>query len=391
MKYYLLVFCFAVLFCGIFVVTATASETRVLTMGQTGVFMYDNSNVVLFPGAMMRYGNEIVTELRLKDTESLFSAEVRLPFNSYMVGVNFNRPISFFNPGVGMNISLNQTSDIYFGTPLGGNNLGVRLSYGRDGFNQDSTLIQPMVEESARYLEIAAGYSSDKYDAAISFELPSVTSEVSGDKDEYSGTGINLNGRYFYPYDAEMVLIPVVQVRFGSATRKTDMGVGVPQRELDYSLLNFNLGIGLNYELNANSLLIFAIDPFAYGKLTTKLKGIGGGETTITTTSIPRMYLGAETSISSWLTGRIGANRAYQTVTTKLKPAQGTAEETSYQTSPYNVSFGLGLRFGKFLIDLDINDGFFFEGPNLISGQMRDFSNRVSISYLFSNQEGSQK
>ena len=113
-------------------------------------------------------------------------------------------------------------------------------------------------------------------------------------------------------------------------------------------------------------------------------------ESTITTTSFPRLYLGAEAQIKPWITGRIGANRAYQKVTEKFKPTGGEEVEQSYQTSPYNVTFGLGLKFGKFLIDLNINDGFFFEGPNLISGRVRDFSNRVSVSYLFGNNERSK-
>src|SRR4030042_3958523 len=159
----------------VLMINSQASETRVFSMGQTGVFMDDNSNIVFFPGTVMNYGNEIVTELRLKDTERLFSAEVGLPRNSHMFGLNLNRPISLYNPGGGTFISLNQTSDLYFGTKLGGNNLGVRLSYGRDGYNQDSTLIQPKIEESARYLEIAGGYSTDVFDAAISFELPSIS------------------------------------------------------------------------------------------------------------------------------------------------------------------------------------------------------------------------
>jgi hypothetical protein len=358
-------------------------------MGQTGVFIYDNSNVTLFPGAVMRYGSEIVTELRLKDTESVYSAEVRLPVNSFMLGLNFNRPIMMFNPGVGQNISLNNTSDIYFGTGLGGNDLGIRLSMGRDGFTRDSIPFgPPRLEESARYIEVAGGLSSDLYDASVSVELPSISSEEGNLKDEFSGNMINLRGRYFYDYDSKMQFVPVVQFGFGSGTRKTDQPANQPQAEADYSLLSINLGVGLNYQVGDNSILIIAIDPYSYYKTKEDEKDVA--ESTITTTSFPRLYLGAEAQIKPWITGRIGANRAYQKVTEKFKPTGGEEVEQSYQTSPYNVTFGLGLKFGKFLIDLNINDGFFFEGPNLISGRVRDFSNRVSVSYLFGNNERSK-
>jgi hypothetical protein len=358
-------------------------------MGQTGLFMYDNSNVVFFPGAVMRYGSQVVTELRLKDSESSFSADVRLPVNSYMLGLNFNRPINVLNPGVGLNISLTNTSDLYFGTKLGDNDLGIRLSLGRDGFTQDSTGVNPKLEESARFVEIAGGYSSDIYDASISFSLPSIESELSGLKDEYSASLLDLLGRYFYQYDSKMQLVPVVRLLFGSGSRKTEIGGGAPQAETDYSLLNLNLGLGLNYQISENSLIIIAIDPYDYNKVSAKVKE--GTETTTTTTTFPRLYLGAETSIRNWLIARVGANRGYQQVTTKTKPPGQNETEVSFQTSPYNVSFGLGLQFGRFLIDLDVNDGILFEGPNFLSGTFRDFSNRVSVTYNFGNDERSKK
>jgi hypothetical protein len=370
-------------------IPVVASETRALSMGQTGPFMYDNSNVVLFPGAVMRYGNEVVTELRLKDAESQFSAEVRLPMNSYMFGLNFNRPIMMFNPGVGQNISLNNTSDIYFGTQLGDNDLGLRLSLGRDGYNRDSiSVFQPKLEESARYLEFAGGLSSDYYDASVSLQLPSISSKQGTLEDKFSGNMINLAGRYFYDYDLNMKFVPVVQFGFGSGTRKTDLPAGQQQAEVDYSLLNINLGVGLNYQITENSILIVAIDPYGYSKQKESIKE--GNESTITTTTLPRLYLGAESYIKPWIVGRIGANRTYLKTTDKEKPFGGNETETSYQTSEYSVTFGLGLKFGRFLIDLNVNDGFFFEGPNFISGRIRDFSNRVSISYLFGNNERSK-
>ncbi len=374
------------------VLPVSASETRVFSMGQTGVFMYDNSNIVLFPGAVMRYGNEIVTELRLKDDQSVFSADVRLPMNSYMFGLNFNRPIMMFNPGVGTNISLDNTSDLYFGTELAGNDLGIRFSLGRDGFTRDSIPVpfgSPKLEESARYIEVAGGYSTDLYDASVSLELPSISSKTGNLEDKYSGNLINLNGRYFYDYDAKMKFVPVVGLGFGSASRKTDVGGGNPQEKIDYSLLSFNLGVGLNYQISESSILIVAIDPYGYSKLKEDEKDVA--ESTTITTTLPRLYLGGETTIKPWITGRIGANRAYQKVTEKTKPSGGTEFEQSYQTSVYNVTFGLGLKFGRFLIDLNINDGFFFEGPNFISGRIRDFSDRVSVSYLFGNDERSKK
>ena len=361
---------------------SNASETRVFSMGQVGLFMHDNSNVTPFPGTIMRYGNEVVTELRFKDFEPSYSAEVRIPINSYMVGFNFNRPLFITTPGIGNFVQLTNTSDFYVGTQLMDNDVALRVSLGRDGFNRDSTLGVPMLDESATYLEFAGGFSSDNIDAALSLELPKIKSETGNLKDEWSGTGINAMGRYFYQLNEQMQAVPVVAFGTSSTTRKTDQPAGLPQLETDFSTTRLNVGIGLNYELNEDNLIVLAVDPFGLFKVSSDVKDVG--ETITTTTTLPRLYLGVETKVKGWLVGRIGANRAYQTIKTENKPAQGDAFETSFQTSAYNVSFGLGIQFGKFLIDLDINDGMLFEGPNFISGQLRDLADQVSVSYVFS-------
>jgi hypothetical protein len=225
------------------------------------------------------------------------------------------------------------------------------------------------------------------FDASLSIELPSADSEVSGLKDEVSGMLFNLKGRYFYEYTSKIKFVPVVQLGFGSGSQ-TDQIAGQPQVETDLSQMYINLGVGMNYQVAENSVLIVAIDPFGYSQFKQDIKD--QGEITTTTTTIPRLYLGAEANISSWLTGRIGANRGYQSITTETTPQGGTKVETNSQSSPYNVSFGLGMHFGNFLIDFDINDGMLFEGPNIISGRLRDLSNRVSVTYLFGNNERSK-
>lgn len=375
-------------------VSLFASETRVFSMGQVGLFTHDNSNVTPFPGLIMNYGNEAVTELRFKDLEPSFSAEVRIPINSYMIGVNFSRPIFIVTPAVGLGfVRLTNTSDLYFGTELMGHNAGFRVSLGRDGFKQDSipAIFQPQLDESARYLEIAAGFSSDNYDVGLGLEFPSIKSEritlppdsVKTLKDEWSGTGINLSGRYFYELNEKMQAVPVLTFGTASTTQKTDQPGTLPQLETDFSTLIFNLGVGLHYQLDEDNLIILALDPLGIVKTTSDVKDFG--ETITTRTILPRLYLGVEAKIKKGIVGRVGANRSYETRKTEFKPAEGDGSETSFQTSPYNVSFGLGIKMGKFLIDLDINDGMFFEGPNFISGQLRDMANRVSISYLFSN------
>nr|HQU71910.1 hypothetical protein [Calditrichia bacterium] len=56
-----------------------ASESRTQSMGQTGIFLKDNSNVTLFPGSTMLYRNLVIAELREYYDENSFSAGIHLP------------------------------------------------------------------------------------------------------------------------------------------------------------------------------------------------------------------------------------------------------------------------------------------------------------------------
>jgi hypothetical protein len=348
-------------------------------MGQVGNFIHDNSNIRMFPSTMLRYNNELVTELRVKDNETFYSAEARIPINNdYMIGVNFNRPISFFNPGIGNNITLNQTSDLYVGTKLAMGDAALRISLARDGFKDDGT---PETDESARYLEFAGGLSTELYDGSASIVLPSMESNIGELKDKWGGFGLNLYGRYFHEVSKKIQYVPVVMFGFSSSTEEMTPGANQDKVETDYGTMSLSVGFGIHYLIDQENTVVLAIDPFGYSKTSSDTKG--SSETTTTRTTLPRLYLGLETKVKSWLVGRVGANRAYVTQTVETKPDQGDKSETTQQFSPYNVTFGLGISLGKILIDIDINDALLFEGPNFISGRTRDMVNRVSVSYAF--------
>ena len=47
-----------------------ATETRVGSMGGVGFYMRDNSNIFVFPGTFYSYANQVVGELRVRETQS---------------------------------------------------------------------------------------------------------------------------------------------------------------------------------------------------------------------------------------------------------------------------------------------------------------------------------
>jgi hypothetical protein len=360
------------------------SETRTFSMGQMGLFVRDNSNVIPFPGTLLMYNNEIMTELRIKDAENQFSGGVHLPFmkSGAMVGVYLNRPLLPMDPlGVGNNVAILSSTDLLYGMRVGNNNLGFRLSYAADAFEQDF----PEVDKTARYIELAGGLSSRTLDLGVNVFMPSIDNKTVTGDDEWSAIGVGANGRYFYEVSENMEYVPVVIVGFTSGSRDFNPAAGASQKT-DFSAYNVTLAGAMNYKVDENNLIILGIQAYSVAGTSTDQQNIG--ETIQTTTIFPAVHLGAETQIASWLTGRIGAYQAFQTSTIEFKPDGGLSSKSSSSASFLNFTFGLGIEVGQFLIDLDLNDGTLFEGPNILSGRTRDVFNRVSVTYQFGKQKG---
>lgn len=367
-----------------FAFEAMGSETRTLSMGGVGVFIKDNSNVTPFPGTLLDYNNQMYTELRNKDNQTSFTGGIHLPVlnTGFVAGIHINRPIMPVDQfGAAPNIQLNQVSDILFGMEMGGNNLGFRLSYGADGFSQDSTVGQTKIEENGRYLELGAGISNKQFDVGVTVAMPAIINETGQTKTELSGLGFGVNGRYFHKLSSKLQVVPVVLFYTMSGTGEFDPGGGGTKGEADYTEMFYDIAGALHYQIDEESQIIAGLGLYTNHSTNTKIKD--GPENTLTYTSIPVIYLGGETRISSWLVGRMGAYQNFETETTKFKPFGGTETETSSSTSYVNFSFGLGMEVANFLIDVDINHGSFFEGTYLLSGRMRDIFNRVSVTYNF--------
>jgi hypothetical protein len=361
------------------VIGAFATETRTFSLGQTGLFLRDNSNVIPFPGTLLYYNNQIITELRIKDAENQFSGGVHLPFmkSGAVAGVYLNRPLLPMDPlGVGNNVALLRTTDLMYGMKLGGNNVGFRLSYASDAFEQDA----PDIEESARYIEAAGGISDKKYDLGVNFYMPSIENKTDFADDEYSAFGFGVNGRYFYSVSEKMEYVPVVVIGYTSGSQEYKPDVGSTEKT-DFSAFAVTIAGAMNYQVDENNLIILGVQPYSQTSTTIDVENLG--ETSTTATIFPAIHLGGETRITSWLSGRIGAFQAFQTIATEFKPEGGTTTKSSSSSSFLNFSFGLGVEVGNFVIDFDLNDGTFFEGPYILGGRVRDTFNRVSVTYNF--------
>ncbi|MBN2010894.1 hypothetical protein JW960_16215 [candidate division KSB1 bacterium] len=369
-----------------FMPSAFATETRVQTMGGVGYFIQDNSNIFYFPGTINKYSNQVVSELRVKNTDNSYSVGAHLPFGASgdIYGIYLNQPINMpadLVSDITPHLTLDRSATLFFGRKLTDYDLGLLFSFATDRWSDDTGADKE--EESARHIGIGAGISNEMMDAGLKVELPSITWKEGQEKDHLGGFAIGLDGRYFIQQTSTMQLVPFGMFYYGSGAREYDPGSGADKTEIDYKQMNMKFAIAANYKLNKNNIAVLALEVFGMDKTTSDQKNVG--ESIDKTTTMPGLYLGIESTVKPWLVGRIGAQQLYQSESNEVKPEGGTKAESSDYMNVFNVSFGLGIKLGSFALDASLNEGVLFDGPHFISGYANNITHRLSIIYDLSN------
>ena len=355
-------------------------------MGGVGYFTRDNTNIFYFPATINDYSGQIIAELRTKNTQDTYTLGGNFNIGGNKVfGAYLNRPINLALLDFASNYSINidnveisNTTDLFLGMPFGDWSLGGRLSVAFDSYKQDSTGFTNGDEESASYINLGLGASNENTDVGVYFEMPHAKStEDNGQEDKISGTGFGIAARTFMGEKTKFV--PMGLLNFGSA--KYEHTVANVTSKIDFSSMNLALGAGINYDIRENAMLVVAVEALGISKVKSDIDG--GTETTITVTDLPGIYMGAESQINKWLTGRLGAVQVMQKVVTKMKPQAGSETEESARQKEFHLTFGIGIAVGDFDLDLSLNEGLLFDGPNFISGTTETISDKISITYEF--------
>jgi hypothetical protein len=288
-------------------------------------------------------------------------------------------------------VSLDRVTNLFLGTKMSGFDLGLNLKIGLDSYTEANQVYGTDTvdnKESARYIALAGGISNEKMDLGLLVELPAVSSEpgtgsiYSDSKSTFDGFGLGFNGRFWLEKKDKFQLLPVVVAYYGSASR--DIKTGGPldtTMTTDYGRLNLAGGLGINYQLNEDNLLVIGLEAVGYAKESEEAKN--DYKSSITTMTLPGIYFGLESKISKWLVGRLGAAQVFQSFTDTYEPQGGTKTESTTYSTQFKMTFGLGITFGNFLLDAAFNEGLLFDGPYFISGTAEPIANRLSITYNF--------
>ena len=88
--------------------------------------------------------------------------------------------------------------------------------------------------------------------------------------------------------------------------------------------------------------------------------------------------LGFESKIFSWLDGRFGAYRNWESF--KIKSVEG---EPKYNATYTRTYLGTSVHWNRFRLDALVEPAFIQKGPNFISGRTSDLFSQVSLIYEF--------
>ncbi len=362
-------------------VATQATETRVTSLGGTGFFIKDNTNIFFFPATILEYQNQVVGELRFPGANNTYTIGSHLQLGNGVLGVYLNNP-TWVNPpsnelGHWSNVELTRKLDVFYGFKTSSLNWGFRLSLLFDRYDSGGDNAE---KESAHYLAFSAGISKENLDAGFLLELPKLHWELNQASDDWSGFGMGLYGRYFYDLNSTIQLIPVGTFYLSPTSIEYNPGIsGVETTTQDLSHTKFSLGVGIKYLLNKKNFFILGTEILGYEK--TKMKE-QSNEGSLSYLTFPAFYAGLETWLSSWLIARVGATQVYRKETLSYK-FEGSESSSDTYTSGFKMYFGLAVALRHFRLDFAINERLFFAGPNFISGTQEPLSNRISLIYNF--------
>jgi hypothetical protein len=244
---------------------------------------------------------------------------------------------------------------------------------------------------------------------------PPVAPALSGNEEiNATGTEIGLNARLFMKLNEKFTLVPMA--RFTTFSYEPEVKYAIPAgRKLNakpdkYSRTDFEAGVGTNVNVPGGRLfagLSFELFSLKHDYSTFRSPATAGDldardtnvvQTTKNTTkivSLPKVTIGAEFDIASWLTGRLGYFKAFASRTITTEPTGALKDEDSdtynFQFYPtYGLamndqllSLGLGLHFDRFALDGYLAEGWLADGPYVLSGENNTMFCVLSMSYCF--------
>ena len=386
-----------------------ATTARVRSLANTGDYYSDDSNVNRWLSTLPSYANQVNAELgfwnqtggpTLSDSRGLqwiFGAgkwgTYRITLNEnaldhagfWMINPFYNNFLSgsagnlggFAIPGAAAATPIN-TFDLAGGWEIGDNMaLGVNFTRSRWSLKSTDSATPPAenVEVDNTYTTLGAGFSWTNNETMVLDLLLNLGfaggSALFGEETQAnpkaewdSNSAFDLAGRFFWDWKDD-ITVPI-KAEFISAdySAKPVSQIGTPSGD---KMSAFQLGVGVDLDVNQDHMLVFAVEitsmswEFSNAAATAGDPAVTDTLSEISTSVLPTFRLALESSITSWLTTRIGAARHMVKQTYK----QQTGDETeltdgvptplgSIDEAAFEWFLGVGFTVAEWTIDAEL-------------------------------------
>jgi hypothetical protein len=233
----------------------------------------------------------------------------------------------------------------------------------------------------------------------VGFNSVEGTNNPSGQPSKLSmdgGTELGLDVRGEYPVHSRWTVVPRLRwYTFSWGMNQVRNGVPAsPNPASEYSHDEYELGVGLNYQ--RESVLIAGGLSLQQTILVSDYKSSASSNKTTTTISdLPKINLGAEIRLASWLEARVGYFDRLASTETAVKNSAGTTTTTVTSELPWygdpnglsanqqRITIGIGIGVAGLCFDATLGEGYFLNGPWPLSGTAQQMFGVASISYRF--------
>jgi hypothetical protein len=239
------------------------------------------------------------------------------------------------------------------------------------------------------------------FDAAVLLGLNSVdgTYTASGQTSKLSmvgGTELGIDARTEYTLNGYWTLVPRIRwYTFSWGMNQVKNGVtALPDPVSEYSHNEYEIGVGGNYQ-NENVLVVGGVS-YQQTVLESNYKTPGASsKTTITIVDLPKINLGAEIRLASWLVARLGYFDQLASTETAVETGSGKTTSTLSSELPWygdpnglsaaqqRLTLGIGINVSGLCFDGTMGEGYFLNGPWPLSGTAQQMFGVVSLSFCF--------
>jgi hypothetical protein len=413
-------------------VSAFATNTRVLTLGETNNILHDDANIWLFPSRINMYPDIAVAEFGYYDImdASVSGAEqygygeiaqlgvhwkfnqnnpwvlgtyyyasgVRYPYVNGMDDLGGMLRLPSYNPVPISPPDDNQRIDLFYGRQLGDNQFGFHFGALQSGYKDDLTT--DMDQRSVGQYNIDLGLTSmeEKLDLSAGLILwnykdkltYSPTAGTYDTYDRYKSKGTYLfhaASRYFYEVNSTYTLVPNAGIRIGKAEYEyyPSGAATEPNYNDKTTMFAANAGLGMQYTPISN---VLAVTEFGLGYFKAKetytptADGAVVDEYEAKIWTIPYFKVGLEAEVFDWMDVRFGASSYWRSNETYTDmEGDSTTYKRSY-TYPDNMTYlGFGFHWNRLHVDTYTDPQLFINGFNFISGEANNMNFWISALY----------